>query len=61
MTKAQAEGLGGSEEMKASAAAMDKIPAIILVPMVNSYLKGAMPLPWRWPRAAAGRSRQAIQ
>ena len=44
MTKAQAEGLGGSEEMKASAAAMDKIPAIILVPMVDSYLKGAMPV-----------------
>jgi hypothetical protein len=43
MTKAQAEGLGGSPEMKASAEAMDKIPAIILVPMVDSYLKGAMP------------------
>lgn len=43
MSKAQAEA-GGSDEMKAAAAAMDKIPAIILVPMVDSYLKGALPI-----------------
>jgi hypothetical protein len=45
ITKQQAAGLGNIDaELAASMAAMDKIPLVILVPMLESYMKGTQPV-----------------
>ena len=43
--KQQASGIvGGDEDLRKSAEAMDKIPLIILLPLMESYLKGTQPV-----------------
>jgi hypothetical protein len=45
MSKQQASGIvGGDEDLAKSAAAMDRIPLVILVPLMESYLKGTQPV-----------------
>jgi hypothetical protein len=44
MMKAQASSISGDPSMKAAGEAMDKLPAIVMVPMIDSYMKGAVPV-----------------